>query len=142
MIPTKTCNKCGQEKPITDFHNSSRTKDGKNYYCKECENARNRQQYKGTINKKNWKLKHRFKITYQDYLDLLKIQNYKCLICGCDYTAYKEEFNREFCIDHNHETGEIRGLLCMACNRGIGLLQDNPAILRKAADYLEERGNY
>ena len=34
MIPTKTCNKCGQEKPITDFHNSSRTKDGKTIIVK------------------------------------------------------------------------------------------------------------
>ena len=82
--PLKKCNRCGQEKPLSEFHNSSRTKDGKDYYCKECENSRNRI-YKGTTNKKSWKLKNRFNITYQDYLVLLAQQNNKCLICGCDY---------------------------------------------------------
>lgn len=49
----------------------------------------------------------------------------------------RKQLRENFCIDHNHQTGEIRGLLCSPCNRAIGQLQDNPNILRKAANYLE-----
>lgn len=45
-------------------------------------------------------------------------------------------------VDHNHATNEVRGLLCVACNTGIGLLQDNPDVMRTALKYLEERGYY
>lgn len=45
-------------------------------------------------------------------------------------------------IDHNHDTGEVRGLLCTSCNTGIGLLKDNPEIVTAAAAYLTERGHY
>jgi hypothetical protein len=41
-------------------------------------------------------------------------------------------------IDHDHGTGKVRGLLCRDCNQGIGRFHDNPAILRKAADYIEQ----
>jgi hypothetical protein len=40
-------------------------------------------------------------------------------------------------VDHDHTTHEVRGLLCMQCNNGIGLLQESPELLRDAADYLE-----
>lgn len=45
-------------------------------------------------------------------------------------------------IDHNHTTGEIRGVLCATCNAALGQAQDDPAILRSLADYLDERGTY
>lgn len=42
------------------------------------------------------------------------------------------------CIDHDHETGKVRGLLCRTCNSGIGLLQDSPELLRRAIKWIEE----
>ena len=60
--------------------------------------------------------------------------NGKCDICGKEEIV--DRFNR-LCIDHNHETGEFRGLLCMGCNRGLGFFRDNPTYLRNAADYVE-----
>lgn len=52
-----------------------------------------------------------------------------CVICGSD---------KELVVDHDHKTGVIRGVLCGKCNRGIGLLDDSPERLRRAAVYLEE----
>lgn len=52
----------------------------------------------------------------------------ECEICGG---------SGRMCIDHNHETNKIRGVLCNLCNRGLGYFQDSPLLLRKAAAYLE-----
>ena len=45
-------------------------------------------------------------------------------------------------IDHNHETGEFRGVLCKQCNRALGMFKDSPVILRNAVEYLEAFGSY
>ena len=45
-------------------------------------------------------------------------------------------------VDHNHETGKVRGLLCRGCNHGIGNLKDDPEVLRSAFEYLMKNGNY
>ena len=70
----------------------------------------------------------------EEYDELLNIQNGVCAGCGAT------EFNGKsyhLAVDHDHETGTIRGLLCLKCNRILGLAQDNPDLLRKLADYLE-----
>lgn len=56
----------------------------------------------------------------------------RCAICGLPEKA----------IDHNHATGEVRGLLCGSCNTGLGFFRDSPKLLRKAAEYLKTWGNY
>lgn len=65
------------------------------------------------------------------YLALLQKQNGKCAICGT-----KDFGKKAPNVDHCHATGVIRGLLCCSCNRGIGLLKDDPELLLKAAGYL------
>lgn len=74
----------------------------------------------------------RFGITETDYEALEEKQGGLCLIC-------KESCSRGFrlSIDHDHKTGRIRGLLCNACNIGLGSFRDNPDLLRRAAEYLE-----
>lgn len=72
-------------------------------------------------------------ITQEQYNNLLKQQDYKCAICFRDN---KEPNYTAFCVGHNHTTGKIRGLVCISCNRALGLFQDNPATLKKAYDYL------
>jgi hypothetical protein len=66
-------------------------------------------------------------------------QNWLCVICGEPETSVSVKSGeiRELAIDHCHTHGHARGLLCNNCNRAIGLLKDDPAILRKAADYLD-----
>lgn len=64
---------------------------------------------------------------------MLAQQGGVCGICKDERTS-----DRRFHIDHDHETGAVRGLLCHACNTGIGSLRDSPDLLRAALTYLEE----
>lgn len=77
----------------------------------------------------------KFGITQAELDFLMDKQKGRCAIC---YKAPDE--NRNLAIDHDHATGKVRGLLCFACNTGVGKFNDNPALLRTAADYLERDG--
>lgn len=71
---------------------------------------------------------------------MIKNQNYKCAICGEEVFLFGDLKNRNKVahVDHDHETGEVRGLLCDKCNRGLGFFRDNPEYLLKAASYLKK----
>jgi len=71
-------------------------------------------------------------LTLEDYEKMLEEQNNLCKICNEPETEKKS-----LAIDHDHNTGKGRGLLCSKCNKGIGLLRDNPELLRIAANYLQ-----
>lgn len=75
----------------------------------------------------------RYGLTLEDLDALREAQGYCCLLCG----RHESELVRSLHVDHNHASGEVRGLLCFACNTGIGKLGDAPVLLRRAADYLE-----
>ena len=76
-------------------------------------------------------------LTMHDYDLLLKRQGGRCLICGTAATKM-----RPLVVDHNHESGIVRGLLCSECNTAIGLLGDDPALIKRAAEYLDIVGDY
>lgn len=77
---------------------------------------------------RTWKLKNEYGITLCEYEAMLEQQNGLCAICQ----------NRmdKVCIDHCHTSGKVRGLLCDNCNKAIGLLKDNPYVVKGARDYL------
>lgn len=66
---------------------------------------------------------------------MLEDQNYECKICG---KVHNNKLQFHFHIDHCHDTGNVRGLLCNKCNQGIGLLNDDPIVLERALYYLKE----
>ena len=82
---------------------------------------------------------------WNDYVRLFRDSDEKCCICGkhlelcLDEGIDKKDVAR---ADHNHETGEFRGILCGSCNRGIGLLKDSKKLLSKAIEYLDLHGSY
>lgn len=78
-----------------------------------------------------------YKLTREEFDARLAAQGYRCKICGSPTPRRK---NRDWHVDHNHKTEEIRGLLCHPCNIGLGLFGDSPERLRAAATYLEKDG--
>jgi hypothetical protein len=75
------------------------------------------------------RLKQRYGITLDEYFVLVESQQKACAICGVIPEV-------KLHVDHDHETGRIRGLLCGSCNRAIGLFKDNVNLMLKAAEYL------
>ncbi len=66
-------------------------------------------------------------------------QGRKCKVCSIAVEFYREgPMDRRACVDHCHETGKIRGVLCSTCNLVLGKVKDNPYRLRELANYLEE----
>lgn len=82
---------------------------------------------------KNGKLIASFGITLQQYNTMAGLQGFKCAICRMP----QAEQRRKMAVDHNHNTGAIRGLLCHNCNVGMGNFKDSETLLEKAASYLK-----
>ena len=143
---TKTCPKCRKTKALSEFGKNALRKDGHTRLCKLCNNAyqrdlyaRNRERY--LAKRRRYRERHsseallwRYGITLDTYHATLEAQDNRCAICG----KTPEENGKRICVDHDHETNEIRGLLCNRCNRVLGFVQDNPSLLRNAASYLEQ----
>jgi hypothetical protein len=81
----------------------------------------------------NRHLKDRYGITIEEYDLLVQAQNGRCAICGTTNPGGRKV---RFCVDHDHITGKIRGLLCSPCNRALGGFHDDPQLLRVAINYL------
>jgi len=77
-------------------------------------------------------LRVNYGLTVGEYNELYRKQKGCCAICG----KHQFELNRALSVDHNHETGKIRGLLCGKCNSALGLFQESRGILFKAIQYL------
>jgi hypothetical protein len=76
---------------------------------------------------------------YEDYCSLYVYQHGMCAICGCDLALLNESDGPPIAsVDHDHETGEVRGLLCGKCNKGLGFFNDDWELMNDAIDYLLE----
>lgn len=83
----------------------------------------------------------KYGLTSEGFNELWISQNGKCAICSVDMLPRGRK-KQSACVDHNHITGDVRGLLCRECNNGIGCLKDDPEILKSAIKYLIEAGHY
>lgn len=143
---TKRCTQCGEEKPCAEF---SKTRDGKygpvlRSNCKPCASNRAYQWYldnrdHAIATQRNTKMLKAYGLTVSAYNTLSEAQGHRCAVCNEPETVARGDRVMFLAIDHCHNTGRIRGLLCSNCNRAIGLLKDNVDVLRKAIDYLEGR---
>jgi hypothetical protein len=149
MVETKLCRKCDTTKPLDDFHRDKRSRSGRTTYCKGCQVAKSRQWYADNPERaaaqtrlrvqrnpdvyrdQNYRLK--YGITLAEYDSLLELQGGVCKICK---HAEGRAATANLAVDHDHSTGEVRGLLCSNCNRALGLFEDSPELLQNAAAYL------
>jgi hypothetical protein len=127
----KVCNKCNIEFSVNDFYRSKNSKDGYLNKCKKCvyDSCYKDISEDKKLIRKMYKIKYSYGLTKEQYIDLKTKCNNACSICG-----NKE---RKLCVDHNHTTGKVRGLLCKSCNSGLGIFKDSPEVLKVAIKYLE-----
>lgn len=134
----KTCTQCGLEKELQEFHKRAAMLDGRKSECKECSRNYQKQRYDSGLARAAIYVRQ-YGITLEQYDLMVDEQNGCCKICGTDEPGGNR---KRFSIDHNHQTGEVRGLLCGSCNAALGLLKDNPEILQSAFNYLATNGHY
>lgn len=151
---TKLCRECKVERPENEFYKNGFKRKKKTGHalrneCKRCCNeiharyvVKNKQAINARRKEKYYKnktpaiecnLKRYYGLTLESYNQMFNEQHGCCKICG----IHQRFFERRFDVDHCHTTKKIRGLLCIKCNRGLGLFQDSKEILKKALDYLE-----
>ncbi len=142
----RTCKHCAESKSTTEFYKYRKSE------CKVCLRQRSTRWYannkehaqaliKNYAQTPNGKskaffatIKYKYGVTKEEWLDQLERQQNKCAICSA-------EFNpgvwTTCATDHNHVTGEFRGLLCQPCNSMLGYAKEHPETLRTGAAYLE-----
>lgn len=163
-METKTCTKCKVERAVREFYKKG-SEGGLTARCKRCVITDNKVSYekyrkkrkqteaayreknRGKIRKKSvaWRknnpdyaknqdlLRH-YHITLDEYNKMFARQEGCCLACGKHQFALKRALH----VDHDHETGKIRGLLCHGCNCALGFVNDNIAVLNGLITYIEE----
>ena len=119
---TKRCCECGEVKPRSAYYKNKTKSDRLQTWCKGCHDTRVR----------GHALRRMYGITEDDYDEMYRAQRGCCWICGVHQSTLKRRLN----VDHDHESGDVRALLCCNCNKGIGLLGDDPKTVQRAADYL------
>ncbi len=126
------CKDCDGTLHLGDNWSEARARK-RTYVCTPCSHERNRKRPKG-VNRSSWLMRN-YGLTIEDYDMMYVEQEGSCAICG----VHSSEIPMSLAVDHCHDTGAVRGLLCTSCNTTLGNMGDNPALLREAAKYLEER---
>jgi hypothetical protein len=135
MKQIKRCRDCDIEKPAAEFY---RANGGRSLFpeCKVCNRVRSRayQQARRTSDPDHVRRQRlsRYGVTPEQFDQMLADQGGECAICGTDVPGGRGGFH----VDHNHDSGAVRGLLCHACNVGIGHLGDSTTRLEAALAYL------
>ena len=135
----KRCPHCKLTLPAKDFHKANKRPDGLAGYCKRCTSEKQKLWYqanrdKQAVHSRRGKLKYKYGITEDDYDAMLFAQGGGCAICS------EPRDGRRLHIDHDHNSGHVRGILCHACNISLGQMRDSAALLRRAAEYLDQGG--
>ena len=147
----KKCKKCKTNKNLSEFYRDKLKQDGRVDTCKVCASVYYRKHYQLNKDKyREWQIKNRnkdlekyrkyyrdyqlkknFNLTPEQYESMFDKQDRKCAICK------REKSKSRMAVDHCHKTGKIRGILCLYCNRGLGLFQDDIELLKISIKYLK-----
>ena len=121
----KKCRTCNRVKGKHLYYRRKSNKDGLSGSCKSCIQSTG----KAAAHARH--IQETYGITYDNYEEQLARQGGTCYICRGGTSK------RHFAVDHDHKTGEPRGLLCGTCNNVLGKFRDDPARFRRAAAYLD-----
>ena len=144
----KTCPKCKVKRTLDNFTKNKSTKDGLSSWCRQCNrNAQLQWQMNGGSKKKKVyadaahlkdpskrkakALRQNYGISLEEYNAMWEKQDEACAIC-----KLKETAGKGFHMDHDHQTGKIRGILCHSCNLMLGNAKDNISTMKSAISYL------
>ena len=129
----RTCTKCGLEKSVKEFYKAGRGDKYPRSQCKACDKKRikKRQQEKPRAVKNEF-LKRTYGIDHDQFDQMLVRCDGKCEVCG------RPPKKKALCVDHCHDTGKVRGLLCSNCNTALGLLGDDLQRILKLSQYLAQ----
>ncbi len=139
MLKHKLCKRCGLIKSALDFHKKRELKSGLSSWCKVCRSEDGKKhrekpgvkqahrdrmreytkQHYDRIRRSKW-LSQGINFTFGEFNHLFELQEGCCAICG----KHQSEFKKSLGVDHNHETGQIRNLVCMKCNTFIGYVEN------------------
>ena len=121
----KKCNTCGQTLPLEDFHKRTYASGnvGHQHKCKKCYTK-----VRGTYYKPHENMRRKLNLSDELYEELMQKDN--CDTCGRVMTKK--------CIDHDHVTGKVRGVLCNNCNTALGLVKDNVDTLKNMILYVSK----
>ena len=136
----RTCNKCNQLKPLTEFYKTGRKTDkekGKRHYeCKECTKKRVTAKHNEDPTKsRRAHLRRKYDISLEEYEQMLELQGNKCALCPATEPGGRHA-QSNWCVDHDHVTGKVRELLCNDCNLVLGILKDSPEHLGRMITYI------
>lgn len=147
------CTKCNETKSRYFFRYLGLDKrpyrEGYDYECSDCRNERRREWRAKNPGKDNAATrradyKRLYGITIEEYEQMLESQDSRCAICTIHIDEMPQPINartkRAFDVDHCHDTGKIRGLLCHNCNKGLGNFKDNITFMTNAISYLIKEG--
>ena len=148
---TKRCPRCEQDKFFSAFGKDKSKKTGISSYCLDCakanrkinyaKNPKREKQKLTTYYKANkeraryYSLKALYGLSAELYKEMLAQQNSSCKICK----THENHLKRKLFVDHCHETGKVRGLLCQYCNTMLGNAKDNVLVLQSAINYLSNK---
>ena len=161
----KTCSKCGELKPITEFYKTPGGRDGRRTECRTCNLAARKARYDSASaveRAKRWRLENpeRFAAWQAEYRnrperkrkmrDLYYRRTYGLSADEVDAILVAQDGVCAICgqaperaaslhLDHDHRTGRLRGILCLNCNQALGKLGPDPAVYSRAAAYLGAR---
>jgi hypothetical protein len=122
------CCVCLEIKPLVEgFYRNSRCASGHSVYCKTCCSSWQK------LHQHRIHLRHVYGIELEEFEAMFEAQGGVCAICGEPPVV-----GRRLSVDHEHDSDQVRGLLCQKCNAAIGMLGDDPEVIERAAQYIRK----
>jgi hypothetical protein len=122
--PLRQCSICEKHLPLSSYGRQTTGNKVLKKNCRRCD-------YERHGRKRHYE--KNYGLTEQEYHEMLSALSFKCPACNKEHDE-----NQRLVVDHCHDSGKVRGLLCLNCNFALGYAKDSPSVLRKLADYLEK----